>query len=117
MEPLTVLLVRLSFRRSRSVFSPLRACCLARFGDELDDDALDSGFAFELPTLAVSVAWGVVPFGDSVRCDTGFGIASSCCQFAGVGGTGPRAITPLGGGRRVGGDIIGSLPDDSRWAL
>lgn len=35
---------------------------------------------------------------------------TSSRQSAGVGGTGPRAVTPLGGGRRVGGERIGSLP-------
>lgn len=33
----------------------------------------------------------------------------SSVQSAGVGGTGPRAVTPLGGGRLVGGDRIGSV--------
>lgn len=78
---------------------------------ELADDTADSAFALELPMLDVSVPWDVpVPLlGDSAFC--GWSIGSSV-QFAGVGGTGPRAVTPLGGGRRVGGDTIGSLPED-----
>lgn len=32
---------------------------------------------------------------------------SSSTQLAGVGGTGPNAVTPLGGGRRVGGETMG----------
>lgn len=35
---------------------------------------------------------------------------SSSFQLAGVGGTGPSAATPLGGGLLVGGDVSGSLP-------
>lgn len=35
---------------------------------------------------------------------------SSSTQLAGVGGTGPNAVTPLGGGRLVGGDATASLP-------
>lgn len=35
-------------------------------------------------------------------------VRSSSTQFAGVGGTGPNAVTPLGGGRLVGGDSMGS---------
>lgn len=55
-------------------------------------------------------------FGDSVR-GGGPGMLSPSLQFAGVNGTGPRAITPLGGGRRVGGDTIGSLPVGNRCIL
>jgi hypothetical protein len=44
-----------------------------------------------------------VTAGDSV-----LGGSGSSVQLAGVGGTGPRAATPLGGGRLVGGDMKGA---------
>jgi hypothetical protein len=42
---------------------------------------------------------------------------SFSCQFAGVGGTGPKSVTPAGGGLRVGGEVIGSGPEPTLWAL
>lgn len=34
-----------------------------------------------------------------------------------MGGTGPKAVTPLGGGRRVGGDTTGRLVLSDGWRL
>lgn len=45
------------------------------------------------------------------------GAASVSIQSAGVGGTGPNDATPLGGGRRVGGEIIGTVARSMLWTL
>lgn len=100
-------LVLLSVRLSRNVFSPLTAFVLARLLDGLSPDVADSGKAPALSTLEVSACeW---PSGDDRPRGVRFDDASVSTQSAGVGGTGPRAATPLGGGRRVGGDTTGSL--------
>lgn len=97
-------LVRLSLRRSRRDFSPLTAPALASWAPaELDPDVEDSGTPelVALDALAVSTLRLGWP-GRFGRC------RSSSTQSAGVGGTGPRAATPPGGGRRVGGEATGS---------
>lgn len=99
-------LVRLSVRLSRSDFSPRTAPVLFNPPPaELEPDAESGGTAVLplLSTLDVSIVKPDV-FGDLPRL-----WRSSWAQSAGVGGTGPRAVTPLGGGRLVGGDMIGSL--------
>jgi hypothetical protein len=120
-EPRVPPLVLLSLRRSRSVgaFSLLTAGLLVRPPAGLADEAPYSGrgLATELPTLEVSTACTTAASGDSVDGASGPGMLSPSLQFAGVGGTGPKAAIPLGGGRRVGGDTIGSLPEGIRWAL
>lgn len=103
MEARTPPLVRLSLRRSRSVFSPLTAPVrdspvAEPGGDPGGDPIPPGGLSPELPELtALSSNDGLL----------GEGVVSELprsVQSAGVGGTGPRAVTPLGGGRRVGGD-------------
>ena len=42
---------------------------------------------------------------------------SSSTQLAGVGGTGPRAVTPPGGGRLVGGEVMGGFKAFGRFRL
>jgi len=113
-------LVRLSVRLSRKLFSPLKAGVLDKTPvAELADDTADSGCALELLTLAVSTIADALLLAVSVVELLGwvFGVSPDSCQFAGVGGTGPKAVTPLGGGRRVGGDTMGSLPEGIRWTL
>lgn len=96
MESCTPCLVRLSLRRCSSVFSPrtarARASPPAELAWEVAIDTADSG------SLATEVTAG--------DCDLGG--SGSSVQLAGVGGTGPKAVTPLGGGRLVGGDIMGA---------
>lgn len=104
-------LVLLSFRRSWSVFSPRRARARAKPPAELTVDAVDSGCALELSRLESSLT-NDVRFGDSL-----LRWSSASIQSAGVGGTGPRAATPPGGGRLVGGDVTGSLPPPTLLTL
>ena len=100
-------LVLLSVRLSRKVFSPLTAFVLARLPDWLSPEVADSGKAPALSTLDVSACeW---PSGDDCHRGVRLLDESVSTQSAGVGGTGPRAATPLGGGLRVGGDATGSL--------
>lgn len=131
MESLTPL-VRLSFRRSRSVFSPLMALALVKppaglapdadADVDVDADAVadadadmepdviaESGPGLELVMLEVSAAL-------SLGGDLPLWLVSLSIQSAGVGGTGPKVVTPLGGALRVGGETMGSDPDD-RWEL
>lgn len=98
-------LVLLSLRLSRSVFSPLTAPVRANPLLELLPEAAESGFSLELVALEI-LSTREVRTGDGSRPR----LSSVSTQSAGVGGTGPNADTPLGGGRRVGGDMIGSLP-------
>lgn len=116
-EPRDVPLVRLSLLRSSSVFSPRTAGLLVK-PPELDEDVPDSGGgpALELPMLDVSTPCAAATL-EGREPGAGPGMLSPSLQFAGVGGTGPSAETPLGGGLRVGGDTIGSLPDGIRWTL
>ena len=100
-------LVRLSVRLSRKDFSPRTAPVLFKPPPaELDPDD-ESGWT-EVPLLSTLDVSIVRPgwLGDLPclwRSD------SWSSQLAGVGGTGPSAVTPLGGGRLVGGDTIGSV--------
>ena len=98
--------VRLSVRLSRNDFSPRTAPVLFNPPPaELDPDD-ESGWT-EVPLLSTLDVSIVRPggLGDLVVlwCST------LSFQLAGVGGTGPSAATPLGGGRLVGGDTIGSV--------
>ena len=104
-SPWLLCLVRLSVRLSRSDFSPLTAPVLFNPPPaELDPDA-DSGGATAMPFSPADVSIDRPDvLGDLPRL-----CRSSSAQSAGVGGTGPRAVTPLGGGRLVGGDKTGSL--------
>jgi hypothetical protein len=114
-------LPRLSLRLSRSVFSPLTARARARPPAELAPEAeaeaeadpvADAGVGagslvavepmLELVMLEVSIA-------ESCGVGDGCLLFDESTQSAGVGGTGPSAVTPLGGGRRVGGEITGSV--------
>ncbi len=106
-------LVRLSFRLSRRVFSPRTAPVLFKPLLGLAPVA-DSG------TLC---AW-VLPKSDVCIVNSGgLGVVERCCwrssstQLAGVGGTGPRAVTPPGGGRLVGGEAIGGFIAFGRFRL
>lgn len=119
MEPRVPALVLLSLLRSISVFSPLTAGLLVNPPDGLAEEAPDSGWglATELPTPGVSTPCATGGSRDNVDCTTGPGMLSPSLQLAGVGGTGPRAAIPPGGGLRVGGDMIGSLPEGIRWTL
>lgn len=95
-------LVRLSLRLSRSDFSPRTAPVLARLPpDGLDPGVADSGgCAVELDELDVSTL--------RPACAARFACCrSSSTQSAGVGGTGPSAVIPFGGGLLVGGDRTG----------
>jgi hypothetical protein len=109
-EPPLECLVRLSLRRSRKVFSPLTAPALdSRPPPELRSE---SGGVYTLLPATVDVSivnsgWGDLPG----RC------RSSSTQSAGVGGIGPRAVTPPGGGRLVGGETTGSVVLLRLWDL
>ncbi len=72
----------------------------------LDEDPRGSLIWLEL--LAASVS--IVKPGDFLLsgCLTA-GWVSLSTQPAGVGGTGPSDVTPLGGGRRVGGEMTGTI--------
>ncbi len=100
-----MVLVLLSLRLSRRVFSPLTAPVLASpAGGLADPEATGTVASRELPVVD-----------DPSAEDGGFGeedplswlLSTSSIQSAGVGGTGPSVV---GRGRRVGGDVIGSLP-------
>ncbi len=99
-------LVRLSVRLSRSVFSPLTAPVLANPAAGLDDEPAEAGSSLELAALetlsTIDARLGEWPLPRL--------LFSVSFQSAGVGGTGPSAATPDGGGRRVGGDTMGPLP-------
>jgi len=91
----------------------------APFGISLGCVVLNVVFAVVamVAVLVESVSDVVLPPPAAWAVESGPGMASPSLQFAGVGGTGPRAETPLGGGRLVGGETIGSLPEDTRWTL
>jgi hypothetical protein len=124
-EPRVVPRVLLSLLLSSKVcaLSPLTAGLLVKPPAGLAE-ALDSGsgLAIGLSGCGASVACtailfgvcilfgGSVLFGGSCSCEPGPGMLSPSLQFAGVSGTGPKAAIPPGGGRRVGGDTIGSFP-------
>lgn len=55
--------------------------------------------------MLVTLSSSLVLIGDGSLCG---GSSSVFVQFAGVGGTGPNAVTPIGGGRLVGGDMTGA---------
>lgn len=95
--------VRLSLRRSRRVFSPRTAPARVNPA-ELEPEADSSVVCVLEAALALSVSI-VNPAAAGVLGRTP-GVSST--QLAGVGGTGPRAAIPLGGGRRVGGAIVGA---------
>jgi hypothetical protein len=112
-------LPRLSLRLSRSVFSPRTARARAKPPAELPPEA----DAEAEPVAEAGVGDGPSVTADSMlelvmldvstaeSCGGGDGplLFSDSIQSAGVGGTGPRAVTPLGGGRRVGGEATGSV--------
>lgn len=70
----------------------------------LPEEVSGSETSWALEAAAVSI----VRPGDRLRF-AWLDCTSSSTQFAGVGGTGPRDDTPLGGRRRVGGEMIGML--------
>lgn len=116
------LLVRvlLSLLRSISVFSLLTAGLLVNPPDGLAEETLVSGSGVVAQLRLLGVLWETgagTGFGCSMAEAAGPGMLSPSLQLAGVGGTGPRADIPPGGGLRVGGDMIGSGPDGIRWAL
>lgn len=97
-----ILLVRLSVRRSRSDFSQRTAPALASCPPaELDPEAESGGWEESVEALEVSM---LRAGGGAARVRW----RSSSTQLAGVGGTGPRAAIPCGGGLRVGGETMGS---------
>ena len=99
---LRVLRVRLSARRWTMVLSWRTARARARPAEGVAAVGPMSSLVFcELLTLAVSSVSAGVPL------PSAFGCASWSTQFAGVGGTGPNAATPVGGGRLVGGETTG----------
>lgn len=97
--------VRLSFRLSRKDFSPRTAPVRFRPALVEPDPEPESGTAGGLDAAAAAVSIvNPIGLGDLPRpC------CSSPTQSAGVGGTGPSAVTPLGGGLLVGGETTGSL--------
>ena len=115
-EPRVPALVLLSLLRSIRVFSPLTAGLLVNPPDGLAKDSPDSGWGLTvaLPALGVSAACAAGGSRNGVCCRVGPGMLSPSLQLAGVGGTGPKAAIPPGGGLRVGGDMIGSLPEGMR---
>lgn len=102
MEPLAECLVLLSARRCIIVLSCRTALVRLKLL-ALDEDGLGS---LAVPCLsAASVS--IFRAGERPRlCCAAAALFSS--QPAGVGGTGPRAEPELGGGRRVGGEIMGT---------
>jgi hypothetical protein len=104
MEP-RMPLGRLSLRLSRSVFeSPRTAPWRTKVDAEAGGEPAFGTYSPELPELTALSSKDVLLGDGSLPCIS--------AQLAGVGGTGPRAATPSGGGRRVGGDLI-----DSLWLL
>lgn len=76
----------------------------------LFDDPSGSGTSVALAAEAVSITKpGDRPRPGWLDWLGWLGAASVSTQSAGVGGTGPNDATPLGGGRRVGGEIIGTV--------
>jgi hypothetical protein len=60
----------------------------------------------------------IVKPGDFLLCDSLTTCGESLSTHpAGVGGTGPSDVTPLGGGRRVGGEITGVVLRSTLWTL
>lgn len=92
----------LSVRLSRSVFSPPRTAPCLDNPAELDPDN-DSSVLSSLLLAALEVSIVRPEAADPLTSTSGV----SSTQLAGVGGTGPNAVTPLGGGRLVGGAMIG----------
>lgn len=80
----------------------------------LDADPKASGTWVDALAVSVSISRP----GECLPCAVeGAGLASVSTQSAGVGGTGPSDVTPLGGGRRVGGEMIGTTFLSTLWTL
>lgn len=102
-ESIDVCRVRLSVRRCRIVLSWRTAPARLRL-PVLPADASGSGTSSDAQAVSVSI----------VRPDDAAAACRVCCtsestQSAGVGGTGPSDVTPLGGLRRVGGEMMGTV--------
>lgn len=103
---------RLSALRWMMVLSSRTAPARFNRPPEPGDDSWGSGTSLELVATRVSM---VSPEGRPLSGRHGSG--SSGTQSAGVGGTGPNDVMPLGGGRRVGGEMIGVAVLSTTWTI
>lgn len=109
MEPCDVWRLRLSALLWRIVLSCRTALALFK-PPVLFDDPNGSGTSGALAAVVVSITRpGERPRPARLGWPDWPRSASVSTQSAGVGGTGPSDVTPLGGGRLVGGEIIGTL--------